>query len=264
MSRSRKSSFPILENGGYPSAFAHRGGNAVGAKRENSLAAMWEAYLLGYRRVETDAVASADGKVMAVHGSAHRLEQLYRGLPPRSILESMDYADIKRKYRIGGEEIPLLGDVFDEFPEDLFLNIDPKRSAVIKPLGKLLLDRKFQDRVCIGSRLYSRTQGVAEILGGQARVCTATGWLGLAALKLNALGQLQKSEAACIQAPYELVGAATVERAHDLGFDIHAWTVNDRNAMNKTLDLGVDGIMTDNVVALRAVMRSRGDWPQVA
>jgi len=51
-----------------------------------------------------------------------------------------------------------------------------------------------------------------------------------------------------------------IARAHGLGLQVHAWTVNDRPAMEHLLDLGVDGIMTDETMALREVLTARGQW----
>jgi glycerophosphoryl diester phosphodiesterase len=71
---------------------------------------------------------------------------------------------------------------------------------------------------------------------------------------------------ACAQVPYGLgpvpfVTEAFIEHAHRLGLQVHAWTVNDAATMKRLLDLGIDGIMTDELVTLRDVMASRGLWP---
>jgi glycerophosphoryl diester phosphodiesterase len=65
--------------------------------------------------------------------------------------------------------------------------------------------------------------------------------------------------------PYRLgrrpfVTAALLADAHSLGLKVHAWTVNDAAEMERLLDLGVDGIITDEIETLRDLMRERGLW----
>ena len=53
---------------------------------------------------------------------------------------------------------------------------------------------------------------------------------------------------------------SVLRRAHAAGLQVHVWTVNDRRAMTDLLDLGVDGIMTDETAILREVLDTRGEW----
>jgi glycerophosphoryl diester phosphodiesterase len=51
-----------------------------------------------------------------------------------------------------------------------------------------------------------------------------------------------------------------VTTAHQLGLQVHAWTVNERADMHRLLALGVDGVMTDRADVLREVLVQRGQW----
>ena len=65
--------------------------------------------------------------------------------------------------------------------------------------------------------------------------------------------------------PAPVAAPSFVSRAHKLGLQVHVWTVNDRPTMENLLDRGVDGIMTDETMALREVLVGRGQWhPRVA
>lgn len=55
-----------------------------------------------------------------------------------------------------------------------------------------------------------------------------------------------------------IVDEAFVQKAHDDGYAVHVWVVNDRSEMDWLLDIGVDGIMTDRTTLLGDLLAERG------
>jgi glycerophosphoryl diester phosphodiesterase len=51
-----------------------------------------------------------------------------------------------------------------------------------------------------------------------------------------------------------------VRNAHRRDVPVHVWTIDDADEMQRLLDLGVDGIMTDRPETLRDVLVERGQW----
>jgi glycerophosphoryl diester phosphodiesterase len=69
----------------------------------------------------------------------------------------------------------------------------------------------------------------------------------------------------CVQVPVKkgvipVVDARSVRTAHRLGQQVHVWTIDDPQEMNRLLDLGVDGIITDRPAILKAVLQQREEW----
>jgi glycerophosphoryl diester phosphodiesterase len=55
-----------------------------------------------------------------------------------------------------------------------------------------------------------------------------------------------------------IVSRAFVDAAHGLGVEVHVWTINDEAEMDRLLDLGVDGLMSDFPGRALGVLRRRG------
>jgi glycerophosphoryl diester phosphodiesterase len=259
-------SFEFLDHPG-PIAFAHRGGIGDGCP-ENSMAAFQRAIDLGYRYLETDAHATADGVVVAFHDRT-----LDRVTDRRGTIAHLPYTEVA-KARIGGTEpIPRLEDVLGSWP-DARVNIDLKDAPVIGPLAEVLHRTNAWNRVCITSFSTRRlAQMRARLpLFTDREVCTALGPRGVMALRAKSYGgptaklvRLAATGVACAQVPHALgrvpfVTESFIAQAHELGLQMHAWTVNRRTDMERLLDLGIDGIMTDDLSTLRDTLDARGLW----
>ena len=74
------------------------------------------------------------------------------------------------------------------------------------------------------------------------------------------VGRMPRVGADCLQVPthrggVQIVTERFVAAAHRAGLPVHAWTINDGPAMDRLLDLGVDGIMTDRLRLLLDLLR---------
>jgi glycerophosphoryl diester phosphodiesterase len=250
--------YPFLDHDG-PIAFAHRGGAAGGL--ENSMAAFQRAVQLGYRYLETDVNATADGVLLAFHDRT--LDRVTDG---RGRVARLPYDRLAR-LRIGGTEpIPRLEDLLGAWP-DVRINVDIKDMAAVGPLVEVIRRTGAVDRVCVASFSARRVDAVRSAIG--PGLCTSVGPRDV--LRLRAASYLRWLRAAapkgipCVQVPtvarrIALVDERFVDTAHALGMQVHVWTINEPAEMRRVLDLGVDGVMTDRLEQLRSVLQERGAW----
>jgi glycerophosphoryl diester phosphodiesterase len=247
-------------DGSAPRAFAHRGwqvGDLAGL--ENTMAAFRRAVHEGYRYLETDVRATADGQLVVFHDA-----RLDRVTDRRGAIAELPWSEVSRA-RVGGTEpIPLLADLLEEFPDARF-NIDAKSAGAVKPLAKLVTDAGATDRVCLGSFSDQRLSMLREILGD--RVAMALGPRAIFRLvRTSALRRRFVTSAVAAQVPLRYQGVQIVTprflaTAHAAGMEVHVWTIDDPDDMRRLLTLGVDGIMTDRPELLRDVLIERGSWP---
>jgi glycerophosphoryl diester phosphodiesterase len=236
-------------------AIAHRGGNTEAA--ENTMAAFAAAVRLGYTHLETDVHATADGVLVAFHDED--LERM-TGLPGG--IASRRWADLAAIELPGGEHIPTLDEVLDGFA-DRYVNIDPKADGAVVPLAQAIERHAAIDRVCVGSFSDRRTSRLRRTLG--PRLCTSPGPAGVLRVLAAARGvRVGRLPYGCFQVPPRFgpirVTASLVRAVQRLGLAVQVWTINDRSEMQRLLDLGVDGIMTDDIRLLRDVLVERGRW----
>jgi len=217
--------------------------------------------------------ATADGVVVVLHDET--LERTTDGTGPVRALplaavERLDAGfrfrapDGTYPYRDRGLRVPTLTALLEAFP-GVPLNIELKQQApAIEAAVLATLDRfAARERVLLAAEDAAI---MARIRAAAPDVVTSFSAAEVAdfvyRLRDGRLGDYRPPGVA-LQVPpafrdTAIVTAESVAAAHALGLEVHAWTINDEAEMERLLDLGVDGIMTDFPARGSAVLRRRG------
>lgn len=239
-----------------PIAFAHRGGTL--SAPENTMAAFADAVSLGYRYLETDVQVTTDGVLVAFHD-----DNLLRTCGVDKFVSRCDWSEIT-KLRVGGREpIPRLEEVVETWPE-VRVNIDCKTDAAVAPFLEYLSSSRVLDRVCVGSFSDKRLSVLRGHFGDA--LCSSMGPRSVIKTLLGTFGVpvgTHKVDVAQVperQGKVPVCSERFIDYCHRHKIFVHVWTVDDPGSINRLLDMGVDGVMSDDIRALKDVFVARGVW----
>jgi len=240
-----------------PRVLAHRG-LAVGAP-ENTMLAFAKAVATGAQYIETDVHASLDGIAVVSHDPS-----LARVAGRDLKVDQLTLAELRRIDLGDGQGFCALSEALDAFPETRF-NIDIKSRDAVSPTVCAIRDISATDRVLVTSFDEKRRAATVRELPGVASSASAGRFLvallgaktGISPAMRRALNGL-----VAIQVPEKALGLRVttprvIQRVHDLGLEMHVWTINEPQRMRHLLDLGVDGIVTDRADLALEVVASR-------
>jgi glycerophosphoryl diester phosphodiesterase len=229
------------------------------ASRENTPYAYRRAVELGYRYLEIDVRTTADGELLVFHDDV-----LDRVTDTTGRVGERTWAEL-RGVRIGGrDELPRLVDLLEEF-EDARFNIDIKAAGAVEPLAHTLRRLHAERRVCVCSFSGRRLNAFRRLAPGvvtaasPGAVAWATHAFGLRRFPLDS-GLAIQLPTGYAGAPLPLLRPDVIRLAHATGRVVHVWTVNDEAEMHRLIDLGVDGLVSDDIGTLKRVLVERGLW----
>ena len=244
---------------GRSSALAHRGDRA-GHPPGNHLAAFQSAIDAGIDHIESDVHRTADDRLVLFHDDRLDAETTGSGA-----LADHTWAELSTvRYRHRGEPtdhgLVLLEDALGLWP-DIRWNLDAKDGAAVEPLVELVADTGSDHRVLltafdVGTLRRLRRLAAPPTCTGLARIeiaaIRAASLLGLSVPPIGDAAQVPESHRGVT-----VVDRRFVDTCHEAGIAVHVWTINDRQTMDRLLDLGVDGIISDDPRLLRATLDGR-------
>ena len=228
---------------------AHRGGSIEAP--ENTIESFEYSIELGSSYIETDVQLSSNGIPYIFHD-----DDLKRLFGKNIIFNSLHSDEIDELKLFDKYKIPTLESTLQKFPDTLF-QIDVKTDEVVLPTMEVIKKTNSTDKVCIASFSSKRLKQVHKLY---PEICLSMGPFEVMKLLLASFGLYRnKVPGNCLQIPIyqygiKLVTKRFINYIHSIGLKIHVWTINDEDTMQKLIDLGVDGIITDRPKALKDLL----------
>jgi glycerophosphoryl diester phosphodiesterase len=249
---------------------AHRGGRGLGP--EGTLPVFRRAVEMGADVLEMDVRVSADGALVIFHDARVDRSTDGTGRVDSLTLEQLRGLDVGFRwqgdtgeyvYRDQGLRILTLEEVLRAFPRRrMLLELKPEATEVARDLCTSVRAHDMLDRAVVasfhGEAMQTFRDACPEVATSASAGEVARYWL-LHQLRLD---NLYSADFQVFQVPerlrwIRLVDRRFVDRASARNLPVEVWTVNRREQMERLLDLGVDGIMTDHPDLLLELLRER-------
>jgi glycerophosphoryl diester phosphodiesterase len=160
--------------------------------------------------------------------------------------------------------VPTLREVLAAFPRT-WLSIDLKAGDPLTELTVVQLVRAVgaEDRVVVGAEADASAQRLRALAPELSSFFSAGEARAFYVRHRLRCFVAYRAPARSLQIPvqhgqHDLARRRLVDDAHRRGIAVRYWTVNDEPTMQRLLELGADGIITDRPALLRDLLRQRG------
>jgi len=245
---------------------AHRGGRR--AAPEETLPAYQDAAGIGVDVLEMDLHATSDGMVICMHDAT-----VDRTTDGTGAIKDMTFDQLRDldagywfsadggqsyPYRGQGISVPALEEVLDAFSDFYFITeIKQSSPSIVDAVLDVFERTGTADRVVIAAADDNVIEEVREKNPGIFTSYASGEMLTFVTLEPRD-ERTYDPPAGFMHPPWEVADAELMDRARRFDLKVHVWTVNDRPTMEKLIDLGIDGIMTDDPGLLEKVIDDRG------
>lgn len=256
-----------------PLLYAHRG--AASEQPENTLPSFARALEIGADALETDLHMTRDGHIVVSHDpDGARMAGVSARFTEVTLAQVKGWdagygyvdPDGHRPFVGKGYRVPTLEQLLVELPGVRWnLDIKQRQPSMVPALLELIERTESADRVIVASFSARVILEVRRRYGGQtsmsrAEVASLVGMPGALWRRMwQRLGGLASvAQLPTHAGPVRLDTRGRIDELHALGLRVDYWTINDAAEAKRLLDLGADGIMTDDPAAIKPVFDALG------
>ena len=243
-----------------PLVIAHRG-HSHGAP-EQTIAAFRAAVELGAEMIEADVRRTRDGRFVMFHDAA--VDRTTNGT---GFVSSLTFDELRRldagswfSSRYVGERIPSLDELYDLATEaGIRLCLEVKgetpeeRASVAQAVANEMIQRGRLDDDVLASFDHAVLAATARSVTGLETAPDRLPERGPADARA-VVEQAASIGARIVQHHHADLDVVTVKEAHTAGVEIWAWPPLTRDEIERVLAMNVDGVMGDDVSAIRAAV----------
>ena len=265
-------SAPRAALAGSPMLIAHRGG--AGLKPENTLAAFLDAESVWRAdMIELDVRATSDGYCVVHHDPL--VDRTTNGVGPVAAMTLAEIQSLDAGYRFtpdGGQTFPFRGqgirvptieEVLAALP-NMRLTVELKIATAQVPLFKAIAQYQASERVVAAGEHNSYRTLFHHYRGPiSASLEMSVPFYVMHKLRLSMFSRMR---ADVVQLPEiyrgrRMLTQRLVRDLHAQGVQVHVWTVNETADMQRLLDWGVDGLISDFPDRVARVLHERNGRP---
>ena len=228
----------------------HRGASNIAP--ENTLKSFQKAIELGADYIEFDLHKSKDGAIVIMHDSNTFTTTGHKGSIKRMTLKEL------KKLNCGeGEQIPTLRETIELTKCKIGLQIEIKAKGMAEQLVSILREEDMIDSTIVSSFQHAELLKIKKI-ESTLKIATlepiitdwSKDWSYLGGIINNAI----RHNSYAIHPMYHLVNKKFIDFAHQNDLKINIWTVNSKAAMKKFIKMGIDGLITDDILKAKEVL----------
>ncbi|MEM9075826.1 MAG: glycerophosphodiester phosphodiesterase family protein [Bacteroidota bacterium] len=220
-----------------PLVIGHRG--AMGHETENTLASVQKALDLGVDMIEIDVFIIESGEIVVFHD-----ERVDRLANSGGRIEEYNIFDVKQLTLNGNHQIPMLPEVLDLIDNQVALNIELKGAGTTDRVN-FIIDYYVKER---GWALENFV--ISSFKWDELRIMRERNpSINIAILTeedpLEAIAVAKELNAIAINPNFKKLSAENTSKIQSEGFKVYTWTVNETEDIQRMVDYGVDGIITN-------------------
>ena len=219
------------------------------------MAAFRRALAAGAPAIECDVQRTRDGRLVVIHDQTVDRTTDGRGHVAALKFDDLQRLDAGRWFGPGfaGERVPTLDDVLELVRGRAFVLLEIKNGPIfyegIEPqIADTLRRHGMVEAALVMSFDHPSVRTMRE-----AAPDVATGIIYSARL-VDAIPVARAADADALCPAWGLLTAGVVAEAHDAGLGVFPWTIDDAEAMRRCLVWGVDGVTSNDVRLLAALI----------